>query len=55
MKEYKVITPKLGFRNRVQSLEDLLNNNSREGWTLNSIVPHQHGISYIVFERDKNR
>ncbi len=55
MKEYKVITPKLGFRNRAQKLMDLLNDNARESWNVTSIVPHQHGISYIVLERDKNR
>ncbi|WP_431134986.1 DUF4177 domain-containing protein [Psychroserpens mesophilus] len=55
MKEYKVVTPKLGFRNTVEKLEDLLNNHAREGWVVNSIVPNQHTISYIVLERNKNR
>lgn len=55
MKEYKVVTPKLGFRNTVEKLEDLLNNHAREGWIVNSILPHEYTVSYIVFERDKNR
>ncbi len=52
MKEYKVVMPKLGLRNRYQKLEDLLNQYAREGWTLKHI-----GESWtnIVFERDKNR
>ena len=55
MKEYKVLSPSLGFRNRSQKLEDILNNHAREGWVVNDITPHQHGISYIIFEREKNR
>lgn len=52
MKEYKVIQPKLGFRNRFQSFEDLLNQYSREGWTVNFIGQNW---SSVVLERDKNR
>lgn len=55
MKEYKVLAPTLGLRNRTKKLEEILNENARTGWSLNSIVPHNHGISYIVFERSKNR
>ena len=55
MKEYKVVSPKLGFRKTVEKLEDVLNNHAREGWVVNSIVPNQHLISFIVFERNKNR
>lgn len=55
MKEYKVITPKLGFRNRNQKLEDLLNNYAREGWNVKSLVGSYEGLSFIALERDKNR
>jgi hypothetical protein len=56
MKEYKVVNPSLGFRNRTQKLEDLLNLHAREGWSVKSIVDNGHGqISMIVFEREKNR
>ncbi len=51
MKEYKVILPKLGFRNRNKNLEDLLNQYAREGWVVNHIS--QTGT--VVFERNKNR
>jgi len=52
MKEYKVVIPKLGFRNRHQNFEDILNQYSREGWVVNNIG---QGWTSIVFERDKNR
>jgi len=52
MKEYKVVHPKLGFRNRSQNFEDLLNQYGREGWKVNYIAP---SWSNIVLERDKNR
>ena len=52
MKEYKVVQPKLGFRNRFQNFEDLLNQHAREGWRVIEI--HQGWVS-VVFERDKNR
>lgn len=52
MKEYKVITPKLGLRNRVQNFEDLLNQYAREGWNVNHIA---QGWSSVVLERDKIR
>jgi len=52
MKEYKVITPKLGFRNRIQNFEDLLNQYAREGWVVKQIAVHWETV---VFERDKNR
>ncbi|MFC4721084.1 DUF4177 domain-containing protein [Geojedonia litorea] len=56
MKEYKVIKPSLGFRKRHEKLEDLINKYAKEGWTLKTITDNQHGgISYIVFEREKNR
>lgn len=52
MKEYKVIQPKLGFRNRLQNFEDLLNQYAREGWR---VVEISQNWNAIVFERDKNR
>jgi len=52
MKEYKVLVPKLGFRNRQQNFEDLLNQYSREGWVVNYIA---QGWVNVVLERDKNR
>jgi hypothetical protein len=52
MKEYKVVAPKLGLRNRNQNLEDLLNSYSREGWTFTSINESQ---TLVIFERNKNR
>ncbi len=52
MKEYKVIVPKIGFKNRTQNFEDILNQYAREGWVVNHI-----GQSWgsVVFERNKNR
>ncbi len=51
MKEYKVMIPKLGFKNRMQNLEDLLNQLGREGWQYKQIT--SGGV--LVLERDKNR
>jgi len=52
MKEYKVVQPKLGFRNRSQNFEDLLNQYAREGWQVRYI---NDSWMSVVFERDKNR
>lgn len=52
MKEYKVITTKLGFRNRVKNLEEELNNYAREGWVVNHV---DQGWANVILERDKNR
>ena len=52
MKEYKVVTLKLGFRNRVQNFENLLNQYAREGW---KYVESPQGWNSVIFERDKNR
>lgn len=52
MKEYKVVQPKLGWRNRAQNFEDLLNQYAREGWQVKQINDSWYSI---VFERDKNR
>jgi len=56
MKEYKVISPSLGLRKRSEKLEELLNKNAMESWALTTITHSKHGgISFIVFEREKNR
>lgn len=52
MKEYKVVTLKLGLRNRVQNFEDLLNKHAREGWNFKEVPS---GWNSVIFERDKNR
>jgi hypothetical protein len=52
MKEYKVISPKLGFRNRTQKYEAFLNQHAREGWIVHSIIQTS---ADVLFERDKNR
>lgn len=52
MKEYKVVNTKLGFTNRSQHLEDLLNSYAREGWTFTNINESQ---TIVIFERNKNR
>ena len=52
MKEYKVIQPKLGFRNRFQNFEDILNQHAREGW---KVVSVSQGWTSVILERDKNR
>lgn len=52
MKEYKVMVPKLGMRNRTQKYEDLLNQYAREGWEVKHIGQNS---PLIIFERDKNR
>lgn len=52
MKEYKVVTPKLGLRNRIEKYEDLLNQYAREGWEVKHIGQNS---PLIIFERDKNR
>ena len=46
MKEYKVVTPKLGFRNRSQKYEDLLNQHAREGWVVNTIFSKHWRYSF---------
>lgn len=51
MKEYKVISPKLGITRRNEKLEDLLNQYSRERWEVKYIGD---GALWIVMERDKN-
>lgn len=55
MKEYKVVKPKLGWRNTTEKLEELLNKYAKEGWRVKTITTNQSVIAFIVFERDKNR
>ncbi|MDG2194378.1 MAG: DUF4177 domain-containing protein [Polaribacter sp.] len=52
MKEYKVVQPKIGLRNRNQKYENVLNQYAREGWVVNTIFQSTGGV---LFERDKNR
>lgn len=52
MKEYKVISWKMGLSNNNQRLEDTLNEFAKQGWVLKDIV--ESGLR-IIFERDKNR
>ncbi|TXD48749.1 DUF4177 domain-containing protein [Polaribacter sp. IC073] len=52
MKEYKLVELKLGFRNRIQKFEDVLNQHAREGWVLKEIP---QGWNSIILERNKNR
>ncbi|EDP69449.1 hypothetical protein FBALC1_05138 [Flavobacteriales bacterium ALC-1] len=52
MKEYKVVHPKLGFKNRLQKYEDFLNQYAREGWEVKHIGQNS---AMVIFERDKNR
>ena len=51
MKEYKVVTPKLGLSRRMEKLEDLLNQYARERWEVKHVAQSAY---FIVFERDKN-
>lgn len=52
MKEYKVITWKMGLSRNNERLEDALNEHARSGWRVVHIAEQS---SRIVFERDKNR
>ena len=40
MKEYKVVVPKLGWKNRMQNYENFLNQYAREGWIHKQISPN---------------
>lgn len=52
MKEYKVITWKIGLTRNNERLEDTLNKHAREGWCVKDINDSTYRI---VFERNKNR
>lgn len=56
MKEYKVTSSSAGNRKRSEKLEEILNKFAKENWTINAITNNRHGgISFVVFEREKNR
>ncbi|WP_193316051.1 DUF4177 domain-containing protein [Flavicella marina] len=52
MKEYKVITWKMGLTKNNERLEDTLNDFARAGWEAKHISDNH---ARIVFEREKNR
>ena len=52
MKEYKIITPRLGFSKRNEKMQELLNQYAREGWVAKHIAVNW---ANIIFEREKNR
>lgn len=52
MKEYKVVTWKMGFSNNNEKLEDVLNQHAKAGWRVIQIAEQS---TRIVLERDKNR
>lgn len=52
MKEYKVVSWKMGLSRNNERLEDTLNTHAKAGWKVVSIGEQTYRI---VFERDKNR
>jgi len=52
MKEYKVVTWKMGFSKNDEKLEDTLNKYAKLGWVLKHV---SDSSARLVFERDKNR
>lgn len=52
MKEYKVVTWRIGLTGNDKRLEDTLNDYARQGWRL---VQFAENTNKLVFERDKNR
>lgn len=52
MKEYKVISWKMGLSKNNERLEDILNEHARSGWQAIHIGEQS---TRIVLERDKNR
>lgn len=52
MKEYKVISWKMGLTRNNEKLEDTLNQYAKMGWRVISIGEQNYRI---VLERDKNR
>jgi hypothetical protein len=53
MKEYKII--KKSFWKKDDVFEDLLNQLSREGWTVNCVTHTEGHFTKALLERDKNR
>ncbi len=54
MKAYKIIKPKLGWKNPSDKLERLFNSYDNEYWYLNGTTTTQHALAMIL-EPDKNR
>lgn len=52
MKEYKVVSWKMGLSSNNQRLEDTLNEYAKQGWVLKEVAENS---MRIIFERDKNR
>jgi hypothetical protein len=52
MKEYKVVSWKMGFSKNNEKLENTLNEHARDGWILREVAENS---ARIIFERDKNR
>ena len=52
MKEYKVVSWKMGMTKNNERLEDLLNQYGKLGWKAVHIAEQ---TTRVVFERDKNR
>ena len=53
MKEYKII--KKNFWKKDDVFENLLNQLSREGWSVNCVTHTEGHFSKALLERDKNR
>lgn len=52
MKEYKVVSWKMGLSKNNERLEDTLNEYAKQGWILKEVAENS---MRIIFERDKNR
>lgn len=52
MKEYKVVSWKMGLSGNNERLEDILNEYAKQGWR---VLQVGENFQRIVFERDKNR
>lgn len=52
MKEYKVVSWKMGLTGNNDRLEDTLNEYAKQGWQVTQVVEN---FQRIIFERDKNR
>lgn len=52
MKEYKVVSWKMGLTGNNDRLEDTLNEYAKQGWRAIQIA---EDFQRIIFERDKNR
>jgi len=52
MKEYKVISWKMGLSNNNKKLEDTLNQHASSGWKVINVAENS---TRLILERDKNR